>query len=165
TRLFAVHVFILPLVMFLALGWHLYLVVLHGTTSPTERRMPIRTAEEQRRVYREDADSPERGEWFHPFTAFKSATVAGAVLAIAIVLAVVRGPAPLGPEANLVDAATPAEEWWFWWYSALIAQLPPWAAPTFVVLFPVTLLLLLVLLPFIDRGPRRGIRKRPAAAP
>jgi mono/diheme cytochrome c family protein len=80
-----------------------------------------------------------------------------------VTLAVLAGPGKLYPPANLVDRSFPVEEWWWWWYSGLAALLPPKIAPAFHVLFPVALLLLLVALPFLDRGPARGIRNRPIA--
>jgi mono/diheme cytochrome c family protein len=65
------------------------------------------------------------------------------------------------PEANLVERSFPAEEWWWWWYSALIALLPEWIASWFIVVFPLAVLLGLIMLPLVDRGPERGMRKRP----
>jgi mono/diheme cytochrome c family protein len=93
---------------------------------------------------------------------FHSGLMANAVLVLAVLLALFVGPAPLGAEANLTEAAQPQEEWWFWWYSALLAILPPEIAPTFTVLFPVVVFVGLLLLPFVDRSPKRGMRSRPA---
>ena len=161
TRIYAVHVVFVPLTMLLLVGYHLYLIMLHGVTSPTERRRPVATAEEQKRIYKEDAESEERGETFHPYTTTKSGAMATIVFAGVVVLTLVLGPAPLMPEANLVERSFPAEEWWYWWYSGLIALLPAAIAPTFFVLFPIAVFVLLVALPFLDRTPFRGIRNRP----
>ena len=43
----------------------------------------------------------------------------------------------------------------------MIALLPPAVAPWFVVALPIVVLVGLLLLPFLDRSPVRGIRKRP----
>jgi ubiquinol-cytochrome c reductase cytochrome b subunit len=164
TRIYAVHVIFIPLLLLFLAGWHLYLVMLHGITSPSERRRPVHSAEEQRELYEEDKVSEERGETFFPTTAAKSGAMALVVFLTVLTLTLVLGPRDLDPEANLVERAFPVEEWWFWWYSALIAITPSAFAPALVVLFPIVLFLVLVSLPFIDRGPNRGIRRRPIAA-
>jgi ubiquinol-cytochrome c reductase cytochrome b subunit len=160
TRLYAVHVLLIPLAMFALAGMHLYLVIQRGTMTRAEREQAVDSAEEQQRLYKEEAES-SRGETFFPYTTFKTGIMAGAVLTAAVLFTLIRGPAELFPEANLTDPSMPAEEWWFWWYSGLIALLPPVIAPWFVVVFPVLIFFGLLALPFLDRGPRRGIRQRP----
>ncbi len=160
TRFFSIHVWIVPLLLIGLVGIHLYLVVLHGVTSRAEQRKPVRTAEEQKRLYKEAALS-ERGEWFHPETMLKTGGMAFLVFSLAFTLALAVGPREMYPEANLIRTSMPREEWWFWWYSSLIAQLPPAVAQVFNVAFPVLLFLGMMLLPFLDRGENRGFRKRP----
>jgi ubiquinol-cytochrome c reductase cytochrome b subunit len=163
TRMYAVHVIFVPFLILGATAWHLYLVIMHGVTSKGEREELVHTAAQQKKMYKEQANHPEKGETFFPDTAFQSGLMAGTVFFIVLALAILAGPAPLMPEANLTEVAFPVEEWWWWWYSALIALLPSWVAPWFMVVFPLVLLLGMVLLPFIDRSPRRGMRKRPWA--
>lgn len=163
TRIYSVHVIFMPLTLIALIGFHLYLVILHGVTSPREREQPIATAEEQKKIYKAEANSEERGETFYPETMAKSGAFAFIVFLLVAALALLIGPQQLDPPADLTTTAHPAEEWWFWWVSGLIAYLPPAVAPTFVVLFPIILFLTLVLLPFIDRSPFRGIRNRPWA--
>lgn len=162
-RVYALHILIIPILIMAVVGYHLYLVILHGTVAQTERERPVRTAEEQRRVYDQDKNSEDRGEVFYPDTMASSGTMALAVFAVAVVLTLVVGPAQLLPEANLVERSFPSEEWWWWWYSAISALLPPAVAPIFYVVFPLVVFLFLVLLPFVDRGPARGISNRPVA--
>lgn len=164
SRLYAVHVIFVPLMIVLFVVWHVYLVMVHGVTSRGERKKPVHSVEEQRRMYKEQAEDERAGETFHPETTAKSGTFATVVFLVAAGLAMLLGPAPLMPEANLVERSFPAEEWWWWWYSGLIALLPHWVAPWFVVAFPILLLVAMVLLPFLDRGPNRGLRRRPWAA-
>ncbi|MFO7654200.1 MAG: cytochrome b N-terminal domain-containing protein [Candidatus Krumholzibacteriia bacterium] len=160
-RIFAVHIWIVPLLLVGLTVWHLYLIVLHGVSFRGEQKQPVETAEEQKEVYEEAAESEERGEWFHPETVHLTGRIAFAVLVVAFALAVVVGPAELYPEANLIEPSRPLSEWWFWWYSALIALLPPAAAPIFLVGFPLVLVAGMLVLPLVDRGPDRGLRKRP----
>ena len=161
TRLYSIHILLVPILLGGLVLFHLYLVILHGVTSRPERERPIHTAEEQKKLYKETAASKEGGEDFYPNTAAASGAMALVVLSVAVLLTLVVGPRELMPEANLVDRSFPAEEWWFWWYSALIALLPSAVAPAFVVVFPLVVFVLMVLLPFVDRGPHRGFRKRP----
>jgi ubiquinol-cytochrome c reductase cytochrome b subunit len=164
TRLYATHVVIVPLALLAMTALHVFLVVVRGVTSHGETRQPVRSAEEQEEIYRREAASPAAGEVFFPDQVVKVGAMAMAVLLLAVALAVVRGPAPLMPHADLVDASFPYEEWWFAWYSALVALLPPAIAPAFEIAFPVVAVGLLLLLPFLDRSPRRGARNRPLAA-
>lgn len=163
TRIYSLHAIVLPSLITFLIAAHLYLVVFHGVTTRRERREPVRSAREQRRLYEEQARSPVEGEVFHPETTARSGMMAIVVLAVVFALAMIAGPAALLPEASRTDITFPAEEWWFWWYSGLIALLPPSVAPLFVVFFPVVVFLFMVALPFVDRGPNRGIRNRPVA--
>jgi ubiquinol-cytochrome c reductase cytochrome b subunit len=163
TRVFAMHAILLPLLILLAVAYHVYLVVLHGTTTVGERMEPIETVEEQRELYQEQAEHPTRGEVFFPTAVIKIAPWSIVILTLAVVLTLTVGPRELMPPANLTTESSAGEEWWFAWYSALVALLPPAVAPTFQWLFPVALLLFLILLPFVDRSPHRGWRNRPVA--
>lgn len=163
TRLYSVHVIFAPLLLLALTAWHVYLVVIRGITSPAERRQPVATAEAQQALYHEAAESAESGEVFHPEATFRSGRYAMVVLALVVTLTLTLGPRELMEPGNLLGDAAPTEEWWFWWYSAIVALLPDWLAPIFVVLSPVLLFLALVALPLLDRGPQRGMRKRPWA--
>ncbi|MFA9477389.1 cytochrome b N-terminal domain-containing protein [Phycisphaerales bacterium AB-hyl4] len=164
TRLYAVHVFWTPLYLFTLVAGHLFLVIHHGVTTNAERREPVTSAEHQRKLYDAEKHDEREGEQFHPGTTFRSGLFATVVFLIVLGLAVFVGPPSLYPEANRELRSFPVEEWWFWWYSALIALLPGWLAPTFVVVFPLLLLAALVALPFVDRSPYRGIKRRPVMA-
>ncbi|MFO7963045.1 MAG: cytochrome b N-terminal domain-containing protein [Desulfobacterales bacterium] len=161
TRFFSVHVWIVPLFLIGLVGLHLYLVILHGITSRAEKKQPVKTAAEQKAIYKAACESPTEGEWFYPRTVLMSGAAALVIFSIAFLPAFVVGPQELYPEGNLVARSMPREEWWFWWYSAVIAQLPPRAAPVVYVVFPLLLFVGMMLLPFLDRSPNRGARKRP----
>jgi ubiquinol-cytochrome c reductase cytochrome b subunit len=163
TRIYAVHVLILPLTIGLMTAYHIYLVMHHGITSRLEKERDIDTVLQQKELYHQQADSETDGETFYPETMAKSGAMSLVVFAIVLAFTLLVGPARLYDEANLTNYSFPVEEWWFWWYSALIAMLPSWLAPAFVVLFPLLLLLAMLALPFVDRGPKRGMRRRPLA--
>ena len=161
TRFFSVHIWIVPSVLVSLVFLHLYLVVIHGVTSKAERKTPVRTAKDQKKIYKEASRGEETGEWFYPITVFLTGTMAFLVFLIPFTLALVYGPREMFPEGNLIARSMPQEEWWFWWYSALIAQMPAAAAPSMQVAFPLVVFLGMVILPFLDRSPNRGLRKRP----
>lgn len=162
-RLYAVHVVIVPLLLLGLTGYHLYLVILHSVTSTAEKEQEVYTGEEQKRLYEAEAESEETGELFYPDTVAESTLLALAVFLLAAGLAVVYGPPELLPEARPTEPSQPRSEWWYWWYDALIAVVPPAFAPVMVVVFPVLLFAVLLLLPFLDRGPSHGLRQRPIA--
>lgn len=164
SRLFAMHVIVLPLLLLLFVGYHVYLVILHGTTTLAERKEPIETVEEQRELYQAQAEHPVKGEVFFPTAVIKISPWSLLAVTLAIGLTIVFGPRALMAPASESVASPVSEEWWFAWYSALVAMMPPAIAPTFQWLFPVAVFLCLVLLPFVDRSPLRGWRNRPVAA-
>jgi ubiquinol-cytochrome c reductase cytochrome b subunit len=163
TRVFSMHVVVIPLLLLLLVGYHVYLVILHGTTTVGERKEPIETVEEQRELYQEQAEHPVKGEVFFPTAVIKISPWSLVAVTLAVGLTIAVGPRELLAPANEFTNSSAAEEWWFAWYSALVALLPPSVAPTFQWLFPVALFLFLVLLPFVDRSPHRGWRNRPVA--
>jgi ubiquinol-cytochrome c reductase cytochrome b subunit len=161
SRLFAMHVVVLPLLLLLFVGYHVYLVILHGTTTLAERKEPIETVEEQRELYQAQAEHPVKGEVFFPTAVIKISPWSIVAVTLAIGLTIIFGPRALMAPASESTASLVSEEWWFAWYSALLAILPPAVAPTFRWLFPVAVFLCLILLPFVDRSPLRGWRNRP----
>jgi ubiquinol-cytochrome c reductase cytochrome b subunit len=163
SRVFAMHVVLLPMLLLLLVGYHVYLVILHGTTTVAERKEPIETVEEQRELYHQQAEHPVKGEVFFPTAVIKISPWSIVALTLSVGLTLTVGPRELMEPASLTTASPPSEEWWFAWYSALVALLPPAIAPTFQWLFPVAIFLFLILLPFLDRSPHRGWRNRPVA--
>jgi ubiquinol-cytochrome c reductase cytochrome b subunit len=163
SRIFALHVVAIPLLLLLLVGYHVYLVILHGTTMQVEHVEPIETVEEQRELYKEHAEHPVTGEVFFPTAVMKISPWSIVVLTVAIGLTLAVGPQELLQPANLATESLAREEWWFAWYSALVALLPPAVAQTFQWLFPVAVFFVLILLPFVDRSPLRGWRNRPVA--
>lgn len=163
SRIFAIHVVLVPMMLLLLVGYHVYLVILHGTTTLAERTEPIETVEEQRELYHEQAEHPVKGEVFFPTAVMKISPWSIVALGLALGLTLTFGPRQLMAPAGESVVSPVSEEWWFGWYSALVALLPHSLASTFQWLIPVALFLCLVLLPFVDRSPLRGWRNRPVA--
>ena len=90
--------------------------------------------------------------------------MAAIVLAVIILMAIVLG-AELGPKADPTTTTyTPRPEWYFYFLFELLRVIKP---PSLVVLatigIPTLGLILLLLLPFYDRGPERRPERRPIA--
>jgi len=105
-----------------------------------------------------------QGKPFFPYAVAKDGTMAAIVLFVIIAMAIILG-AELGPKADPTTTTyTPRPEWYFFFLFELLRVVKP---PELVVLatvgIPTICLVLLLLLPFIDRGPERHPLKRPIA--
>jgi menaquinol-cytochrome c reductase cytochrome b/c subunit len=105
-----------------------------------------------------------QGKPFFPYAVAKDGTMASIVLLVIIAMSIILG-AELGPKADPTTTTyTPRPEWYFFFLFELLRVVKP---PELVVLatvgIPTICLVLLLLLPFIDRGPERHPLKRPIA--
>ena len=106
----------------------------------------------------------ETGHPFFPYTIWKDGVVACVVLGIIILMAIFLG-AELGPKADPTTTTyVPRPEWYFFFLFELLRVVKP---PSLVFMatigIPTICLVLLILLPFYDRGPERHPLKRPVA--
>lgn len=161
TRFYATHVFLIPAVMFVLIGAHLYLVVRHGISEPPRAGEPVDPATEQQRY---NQILKTNGIPFWPDAAWKDVVFALAVGTIVLVLAVVVGPAALGQPANPIDLKVyPRPDWYLLWYFALLSLIPPVAENWVIIGFPLLMAVILFLLPFIAPAGERSPRRRPWA--
>ena len=120
----------------------------------------------QKDAYKRDyAAAKADGKPFFPYAVYKDLIVATAVIGIIIALAI-WAKVEVGP---VIDPTTedyvPRPEWYFLFLFELLKifknqdALRPMIMATFII--PNVLLGLLILWPFIDRGPERRIQKRP----
>ncbi|HZW29880.1 MAG TPA: cytochrome b N-terminal domain-containing protein [Isosphaeraceae bacterium] len=160
TRFYATHVFLLPALMFLLIGTHLYLVINLGISEPPRVGEPVDPATYRER-YRKIL---EEGIPFYPDAAWKDVVFALAVGAVVVLLAAVVGPPVLGARADpTIVRADPRPDWYFLWYFALLALIPPSIENVFILGFPLVVGLLLLVLPFIASTGERSPRRRPWA--
>ncbi|MEA2347450.1 MAG: menaquinol-cytochrome c reductase cytochrome b/c subunit [Thermoleophilaceae bacterium] len=106
----------------------------------------------------------ETGHPFFPYTIYKDGVIACVVLGIIILMTILFG-AELGPKADPTTTTyVPRPEWYFFFLFELLRVVKP---PSLVFLatigIPTVCLVLLILLPFIDRSPERHPLKRPVA--
>jgi menaquinol-cytochrome c reductase cytochrome b/c subunit len=121
-------------------------------------------AREREQYLREYSILKNQGKPFFPYAVAKDSLMACVTLAVIITMAVLFG-AELGPKADPTTTTyTPRPEWYFFFLFELLRVVKP---PELVFLatigIPTICLVLLLLLPFFDRGPERHPLRRPIA--
>jgi menaquinol-cytochrome c reductase cytochrome b/c subunit len=119
---------------------------------------------EKEQYLREYQVLKQKGKPFFPYAILKDSVMAVVTLAVIIVMAIFLG-AELGPKADPTTTTyTPRPEWYFFFLFELLRVIKP---PELVFLatigIPTICLVLLLLLPFFDRGPERHPFRRPVA--
>lgn len=104
------------------------------------------------------------GKPFFPYSVFKDSVMMLVALAVMILMSLALG-ADLGPRADPTTTSyIPRPEWYFYFLFELLRVIKP---PQLLILatigIPTIGLLLLLMLPFFDRSPRRNPIKRPVA--
>jgi menaquinol-cytochrome c reductase cytochrome b/c subunit len=106
----------------------------------------------------------KKGKPFFPYAVLKDSTMALVVAAVIIVLALFMG-ADQGPKADPTTTSyVPRPDWYFYFLFELLRVIkPPYLVPVATVIIPTIAMVLLLLLPFYDRGPERRPERRPIA--
>ena len=121
-------------------------------------------ARQKEQYLREYSVLKNQGKPFFPYAVAKDSVMAALVLVVIILMAILFG-AELGPKADPTTTTyTPRPEWYFFFLFELLRVVKP-PALVFIatVGIPTVCLVLLLLLPFIDRGPERNPLRRPIA--
>jgi mono/diheme cytochrome c family protein len=106
-------------------------------------------------------EEKEKGESFFPYVLFNDALVALIIFLLLVALAYFIGT-PLEPPADPADTMyTPKPEWYFLSVFQMLKYFPGELEVVGVVILPTIATVLLFLLPFLDRGPKRHYRNRP----
>ncbi|MBX5469591.1 MAG: c-type cytochrome [Thermoleophilaceae bacterium] len=121
-------------------------------------------ARQKEQYLREYSIMKSEGKPFFPYAVLKDSVMACIVLAVIILMAVILG-AELGPKADPTTTSyVPRPEWYFFFLFELLRIIKP---PSIVFIatvgVPTVCMILLILLPFIDRGPERNPLRRPIA--
>jgi menaquinol-cytochrome c reductase cytochrome b/c subunit len=121
-------------------------------------------AREREQYLREYSILKGQGKPFFPYVIAKDGTMACIVLVVIIAMAVILG-AELGPKADPTTTTyTPRPEWYFFFLFELLRVVkPPELVFMATIGIPTICLVLLLALPFIDRGPERHPLRRPIA--
>jgi ubiquinol-cytochrome c reductase cytochrome b subunit len=146
SRFFAGHILFLPAVVILLVVAHLFILRRVGPAGPwTDQRASL------------------RHEPFYPRQVYMDAVVMLAVFLIVAAMAVFV-PLPLTDKADPSDTSfVPVPEWYFLFYYELLKYVHGPLEPLATWVLPVSVVLIMLLWPFIDRNPSRHPVKRPVA--
>ncbi|HEV3303585.1 MAG TPA: cytochrome b N-terminal domain-containing protein [Planctomycetaceae bacterium] len=161
SRFFALHVFVIPGALLVLLGVHLWLVVKRGVSVP-----PVPGQVVDPETY--DAEYEKVLDDGIPFLGeamLKDVVVSALAVIVVVVVAALVGPkGPTGPPDPTMSGANPRPEWPFLWLFGLLS-LSPAGAETFIMLvFPVLLIVVLFLVPFVSNRGERAPSRRPVAS-
>jgi ubiquinol-cytochrome c reductase cytochrome b subunit len=136
TRFYALHVILLPVVLVVLMGLHLYLVRRHHIAGPV---------------------APKRGKpvKFYPDQLFKDAVVQLLGVGLLVYLAAARTPHLQAIADPTQVGFAPRPEWYFLGLYELLKIMPAGFELLGTVVIPGLVLLGMILLPWLDRGPSR----------
>jgi len=167
-RFYAFHVLWLPLILTVLVAVHIIVVVRQGIAArprdlevgaPRSTRDPAYPGY-YRQAY---AASKHGGMRFWPDVLGKDAVVSAATVLVVVLLAALFG-APLEAPADPTDTSyVPRPEWYFLPIYQLLKLVPGSLEAVIAVGVPTVLLIVLLGLPFFDRGSTRNLLHRPAA--
>jgi menaquinol-cytochrome c reductase cytochrome b/c subunit len=119
----------------------------------------------EKEIYlREYSILKSQGKPFFPYAVAKDSVMACIVLLAIISMSIVFG-AELGPKADPTTTTyVPRPEWYFFFLFEVLRIIKPAVlTPVATIGVPTLCMVLLILLPFIDRGPERRPERRPIA--
>src|ERR671920_1824825 len=119
---------------------------------------------EKEQYLREYALHKAAGKPFFPYAVAKDSVMA-AIVVLSIILMSLMFGAELGPKADPTTTTyVPRPEWYFFFLFELLRVIKPAIlTPLATVGVPTILMVLLITLPFFDRGPERRPERRPIA--
>jgi quinol-cytochrome oxidoreductase complex cytochrome b subunit len=167
-RFYAFHALWLPLVLTVFVSLHLIVVVRQGIAArpkDLEDGAPKTTKDPAYPTYYQEAYAASKrgGVRFWPDVLGKDAIVSASAVLVIVLLAVVLG-APLDPPADPTDTTyIPRPEWYFLPIYQLLKLVPGSLESLIAVGVPTVVLLVLLGLPFFDRGSKRNLLRRPLA--
>ena len=119
---------------------------------------------EKEQYLREYAMHKAAGKPFFPYAVAKDSIMAAIVVLTIAALSIVFG-AELGPKADPTTTTyVPRPEWYFFFLFELLRVVkPPELTPLATIGIPTICMILIIMLPFIDRSPERRPERRPIA--
>lgn len=159
SRFFAIHVFVMPALIFAFIGLHLVLVLRNGISEP-----PTPGDVVHRKTYRESYHRllDRTGVPFWPDAMWRDVVFCVGMIAVIVLLAWFVGPPELGrpPDPSIISA-NPRPDWYLLWYFAVLALLPHGSERYFMVFGPLIAGVFLIIVPFVWNTGERSPRRRP----
>ena len=158
SRFFAIHVFLIPALLFGIIGLHVYLAIRNGVSEPPKAGRVVDPA-----TYRAWFESmlKEKGLPFWPNTILRDTFFVLGVILVIIILASVVGPPKIDIPPNPANIdSNPRPDWYFLWFFAILALMPRWLENYAIVFGPIIVGMILILLPIIfNKGERHPARR------
>ena len=119
---------------------------------------------EKEAYLREYSILKSKGKPFFPYAVAKDSIMAAITVLLIVFLSILFG-AELGPKADPTTTTyVPRPEWYFFFLFELLRVIkPPELTPLATIGIPTVCMILLILLPFVDRSPERRPERRPIA--
>jgi len=159
SRFFAIHVFIIPALIFLFVAVHLRLVLRHGISEPPREGKPV-----DPKTYRKEYAEllKKDGHPFWPGGAWRDFVFGTALIITISILALVFGPPHLDrpPDPSILKA-DPRPDWYLLWYFGVLALIPPQTEGYVMILAPLVLGMILLLVPVLNNRGERAPSRRP----
>jgi ubiquinol-cytochrome c reductase cytochrome b subunit len=160
SRFFALHVFVLPGLLFTMLALHLWLVLTIGISKPPVPGEKVNPATYEKQYQAEI----KRGVPFLGDAMNKDAFFSALVVVVLVILAAVCGPnGPTGYPDPTLSGGNPKPDWPFLWLFGLLSLSPPGLETFIMLVFPILLVVGLLLVPFISNRGERAPSRRPMA--
>ena len=159
SRFFTLHVFVIPGLLLMLIGLHLWLVIKVGIN---EWPMPGRLVTREKYLEEYHAEIERDGEPFVPQGVRKDLVFSGIVLIALFAAAAIFGPdGPNGqPDPTLINTV-PRPDFFFLWLFAAFALLPPYLETPLILTAPVVLIAAAFLLPFYSNLGEKSFKRRP----
>lgn len=159
SRFFAIHVFLVPGMMFAFIGLHLWLVLRHGISDVPVPGRPVVPAHYKSEYH---AELERSGVPFWPDGAWRDFVFGTGVILVVAALALLIGPPPIEkPPDPSVLQADPRPDWYLLWYFAVLALIPSEVEGVVMILAPVLIGVLLLLAPVLNNRGERHWSRRP----
>ncbi len=161
TRFFALHVFVIPGILMLMVGLHLWMVLRLGINDwPMPGRVVRKSTHD--REYHEL--TKKTGIPFIPDAAWKDAIFAAAIMLAVIACALFFGPfGPSGQPDPTIIETVPKPDFAFLWIYAVLAYLPPSLETPVMFIAPVVIIGAMLLLPLVAGEGEKHWSRRPIA--
>jgi ubiquinol-cytochrome c reductase cytochrome b subunit len=158
SRFFAIHVFILPGLLFAIIGFHLFLVIKVGISE--NPRLGHAVDPKTYKQWYEDM-LKRVGVPYWPDGIWREVVFAtGLVVAVLALTLTIGAPELVGPPDPSNVVAEPRPDWYFLWYFAALALLPSNAEDTAMILLPTLFFIGMFALPFFaNKGERNPLRR------
>ncbi len=160
-RFFALHVFVIPGILLVLVGLHVWMVLRLGIN---EWPMPGRIVSKASYAHEYHEETAKNGIPFVPDAAWKDAVFAAAILLSVMACALLLGPiGPTGqPDPTIIQTA-PKPDFAFLWIYAVLAYLPPSLETPFIFIAPIVVIGGMLLLPLVAGEGEKHWSRRPVA--